>query len=87
MKQKFVVFSVNPSGVRVHLDVAREETPDKALTAIANIRKTSDIIIALTPTQLREIASNAEKLSEKDVVIKQTLATQEEATYQTGQHE
>lgn len=42
--------------IRIHIDAACEGSPNSALRRIGNLRPTSHVLIAMTPTQLRDWA-------------------------------
>jgi hypothetical protein len=68
------------------MDCAAEATSDAALRTIGNIRKTSDIIVALQPGQLRELADKLENLSVEQIAEAQAAALREEVEHQTRKH-
>jgi hypothetical protein len=55
---KFVVISCNRYAppIRIHIDAACEGSPNSALRRIGNLRPTSHVLIAMTPTHLRDWA-------------------------------
>ena len=55
---KFVVISCNRNAppIRIHMDAACEGSPNSALRRIGNLRPTSHVLIAMTPTHLRDWA-------------------------------
>lgn len=75
---KYVVFSFDRSQLRVGIDCAAGKTPDAALAAIGDIRKASDVILALQPSQLREYADQLERLSLVEIERAQQAALTEE---------
>ena len=80
---QYLVFSFNRKDVRVHMDCAAEATSDAALRTIGNIRKTSDIIVALQPGQLRDLADKLENLSVEQIAEAQAAALREEVDHQS----
>src|SRR5665213_3298896 len=55
---KFVVISCNRYAppIRIHIDAACEGSPNSALRRIGNLRPTSHVLSAMTPTHLRDWA-------------------------------
>ena len=81
---KYLVFSFNRDDMRIHMDCAATPNPDAALRSIANIRKTSDVILALQPAQLRELAEKLDQLSVEQIAAAQASALQEETEHQAN---
>jgi hypothetical protein len=82
--KKYLVFSFNRQDMRIHMDCAATPNPDAALQSIANIRKTSDVIVALQPAQLRELADKLERLSVEQIAATQAAALREETEHQAN---
>lgn len=79
---KYLVFSFNRQDMRIHMDCAVTPNPDAALQTIANIRKTSDVILALQPAQLRELADKLDHISREQIDAALAAALQEELEHQ-----
>ena len=79
---KYLVFSFNRDDMRIHMDCAATSNPDAALQTIASIRKTSDVILALQPAQLRELAEKLDHMSPQQIDAAQAAALQEENEHQ-----
>ena len=80
--EKFCVLSFNAEDVRIHIDPAYENTADNALRKISEIRKTSHVILALTPATLRDIADKLEARNPTEISQAQKAAAVEETAFQ-----
>jgi hypothetical protein len=81
---KYLVFSFNREDMRIHMDCAATPNSDAALQCIANIRRTSDVIVALQPDQLRELADKLDRFSLEQIDSAQAAALREETEHQTN---
>ena len=80
--EKFCVLSFNAEDVRIHIDPAYENSSDDALRKVSEIRKTSHVILALTPATLRDIADKLESKTPSAINEAQKAAAVEEANFQ-----
>lgn len=77
---RFLVISCNAKTkpVRIHMDAAYEASSDESLLRIAGFRRTSDVLLALTPEQLRQFADELESRTPEQIAETQQAAKAEE---------
>jgi hypothetical protein len=77
---RFLVISCNAKAkpLRIHMDAAYEASSDESLLRIAGFRRTSDVLLALTPKQLRQFADELESRTPEQIAETQQAAKAEE---------
>ena len=78
--QKFLVISLDRKGPspRIALDPAYSPNSDGALLKISEIRRDSDIILALTADQLRQYADRLDRMTPEEIGARQVYCFREE---------
>jgi hypothetical protein len=81
--EKYLVISCNRAAkpVRLHLDPVIEVDKNAAGKKIAELRQTSDVLLALTSTELRSLAANIERASSEVIALALGSAQREETRF------
>ena len=85
MKERYLVIGFQPATKRISLDSEWAEAAAGALTAVAALRKYSDVLLAWTPSQMRQMAGLLGAMTPEQIAINRRSSELEERAFSRGQ--
>ena len=85
MKERYLVIGFQPATKRISLDSEWAEAAASALMAITEVRKHTDVLLAWTPAQMRQMADLLSAMTPGQIAFNRRLTKLEEKAFPGGQ--
>src|SRR5438094_2674230 len=85
MKESYLIIGFQPPTRRISLDSEQAESATDAITAVAGMRKATDVLLAWTAGQMREMADLLSAMTPQQIALNRRSTELEERAFRASQ--